>query len=140
MKQLLTLAAATLMLVACGDNPVAPAREASAAAAGPSLSVGASSTALDFTDLSNDMIARLLPSFEDQQVAAEIETSIRELNARAVAGDIAQAQTASQAIRSALKEGVASALLLDVMNRTLDVVDRDLASANPGSADLTLAP
>ena len=140
MKQLRTLAAATSLLVACGDNPVAPAREAPAATMAPSLSVGASSTALDFTDLSNDVIARLLPSFENQQVAATIETSMRELNAHALEGRIAEAQNASQAIRSTLKEGVASTLLLDVMNRTLDVVERDLAAANAGSGDLVFSP
>ncbi len=135
MKQPLTLAAVALMLVACGDNPVAPARVAPGAATAPSLSVVASSTALDFTDLSNDMIARLLPSFEDQQVAAAIETSMRALNAHAAAGQIADAQAASQSIRASLKEGVASAVLLDVMNRTLDVVDRGLAAATTADGE-----
>jgi len=134
MKHPLTLAAATLLLVACSDNPVAPARQAPSAATGPSLSVGASS-ALDFTDLSNDMIARLLPSFEDQQVAAAIEASMQELNAHAAAGKIADAQAASQNIRASLKEGVASAVLLDVMNRTLDVVDRGLAAATTADGE-----
>jgi hypothetical protein len=140
MKQPLTLAAAALLLVACSDNPVAPVREAPVAAMGPSKSVGAASAALDFTDLTNDMIARLLPSFDDQQVAASIETSMRELGAHALAGEIAEAQQASQSVRSSLKEGVASALLLDVMNRTLDVVDRGLAAAAAagGESALTL--
>ena len=138
MKQPLTLVAAALLLTACNDNPVAPTREASAAPTTAAFNAGASSAALDFTDLSNDMITRLLPSFEDQQVAVGIETSMRELNAHAMAAEIADAKAASQAIRSSLKEGVASALLLDVMNRTLDVVDRDLAAASAGSS--TLAP
>lgn len=140
MKQPLTLAAAALLLVACSDNPVAPVREAPIAAMGPSRSVGAASAALDFTDLSNDMIVRLLPSFEDQQVAAAIEASMRALTELAASGDIADAQAASQNIRASLKEGVASAVLLDAMQRTLDVVDRDLASASPESGALTLAP
>ena len=140
MKHSRTIAAAALLLAACSDNPVAPARQVPSAATGPSLSVGGSSAALDFTDLSNDMIARLLPSFDDQQVAAAIETSMQELNAHAVSGEVADAQAKSQSIRASLKDGVASAQLLDAMNRTLDVVDRDLASANPGSGDLTLAP
>jgi DNA-binding GntR family transcriptional regulator len=140
MKHLLTVAATALMLVACSDNPAAPVREAPRAAVGPSLSIGASSAALDFTDLSNDMVTRLLPSFDDQAVAATIETSMQELNARAIAGEIADAKAASQAIRSSLKEGVANAQLLDVMNRTLDVVDRalDAATAVDGEAALTL--
>ena len=140
MKHPRTIAAAALLLAACSDNPVAPARQTPTAATGPSLSVGGSSAALDFTDLSNDMIARLLPSFDDQQVAAAIETSMRELNAHAMAGEIAEARAASQAIRASLEEGVASALLLDVMNRTLDVVDRDLGSAATENGTLTLAP
>ena len=140
MKRPLTFAAATLLLVACSDNPVAPTREAPASPTNAAFDVGASSPALDFTDLSNDVISRLLPSFDDQQVAGTIETSMRELTAHAIAGEIAEAKAASQAIRSALKEGVASALLLDVMNRTLDVVDRDLASVSTSSTTLTLAP
>lgn len=139
MKQPLTLAAATLLLVACSDNPVAPAREAPVSPTNAAFNVGASS-ALDFTDLSNDMVGRLLPSFDDQAVAETIAGSLQELNAHAKAGEIADAKAASEAIRSSLKEGVASALLLDVMNRTLDVVDRDLASASTGSSTLTLAP
>ena len=127
-------------MAACSDNPVAPARQVPSAATGPSLSVGGSSAALDFTDLSNDMIARLLPSFDDQQVAAAIETSMQELNAHAVAGEIADARAVSQAVRASLKEGVASAQLLDVMNRTLDVVDRDLGSIATENGTLTLAP
>jgi hypothetical protein len=138
MKHPRTIAAAALLLAACSDNPVAPAREAPVESTKAALSVGATSTALDFTDLSNDMIARLLPSFDDQQVATAIEASMKELNAHAIAGDIAEAKAALQAIRSSLKEGVASALLLDVMNRTLDVVDRSLASAS-GDAMAPLA-
>ena len=138
MKHPRTIAAAALLLAACSDNPVAPAREAPVESTKAALSVGATSTALDFTDLSNDMIARLLPSFDDQQVATAIEVSMKELNAHALAGEIADAKAASQAIRSSLKEGVASALLLDVMNRTLDVVDRSLASAS-GDAMAPLA-
>ena len=106
---------------------------------GPSLSVGASSTALDFTNVTNDMVGRLLPSFDDQAVAKTIETSMIELNAHAIAGEIADAEAVSRSIRSALKEGVASALLLDVMNRTLDVVDRDLAAVSGAEPDLVLA-
>ena len=140
MKHPRTIAAAALLLAACSDNPVAPARQVPSAATGPSLSVGGSSAALDFTDLSNDMIARLLPSFDDQQVAAAIETSMQELNAHAVAGEIADARAVSQAVRASLKEGVASAQLLDVMNRTLDVVDRDLGSIATENGTLTLAP
>ena len=139
MKHPRTIAAAALLLAACSDNPVAPARQVPSAATGPSLSVGGSSAALDFTDLSNDMIARLLPSFDDQQVAAAIETSMQELNAHAVAGEIADARAVSQAVRASLKEGVASAQLLDVMNRTLDVVDRDLGSIATENGTLTLA-
>ena len=140
MKHPVTLAAAALLLVACSDSPLAPTKEVPAAPTKASFNVSSSSAALDFTDLSNDMIERLLPSFDDQQVAAEIGTSMRELNAHAMAGEIADAKAASESVRSALKEGVASALLLDVMNRTLDVVDRDLASASAGSSSLTLAP
>jgi hypothetical protein len=140
MKHPLTVAAAALLLAACNDNPVAPAVEAPTASVKASLSTGASSAALDFTDLTNDVVGRLLPSFDDQQAASAIDTSMRELNAHAIAGEIAEAQAASQAIRSSLKEGVASALLLDVMNRTLDVVDRDLAAAVPATGSMTLAP
>jgi hypothetical protein len=86
------------------------------------------------------MVGRLLPSFDDQQVAGAIATSMRELNAHAIAGEVADAQAASQTVRSSLKDGVASALLLDAMNRTLDVVDRDLAAAVPASSNTTLAP
>jgi hypothetical protein len=139
MKHPRTIAAAALLLAACSDNPVAPARQAPSAATGPSLSVGASSTALDFTNLTNDMVGRLLPSFDDQAAAKTIETSMIELNTHAIAGEIADAQASSQIIRSALKEGVASALLLDVMNRTLDVIDRDLAAASSTGTDLVLA-
>ena len=140
MKHPRTIAAAALLLAACSDNPTAPAVETTAAPTKAAFSTGASSAQLDFTDLSNDMIGRLLPSFDDQQVAKSIEASMLELNAHAIAGEIAEAQSASQAVRSSLKEGVASALLLDAMNRTLDVVDRDLAAAPAGSATTTLAP
>lgn len=138
MKHPRTIAAA-LLLAACSDNPVAPIRQAPSEAMGPSLSVGASSATLDFTNVTNDMVGRLLPSFDDQAAAKTIETSMVELNAHSIAGEIAEAQAASQVIRSALKEGVASALLLDVMNRTLDVVDRDLAAASSTGPNLVLA-
>ena len=140
MKHPRTIAAAALLLAACSDNPTAPAVETTAAPTKAAFSTGASSAQLDFTDLSNDMIARLLPSFDDQQVAKAIEASMLELNAHAMAGEIAEAQAASQTVRSSLKEGVASALLLDAMNRTLDVVDRDLAYATTVSGSPTLAP
>lgn len=140
MKHPRTVAAAALLLAACSDNPAAPSREAPAAPTKAALSTGASSSALDFTDLTNDMVGRLLPSFDDQQAASAIESSMRDLNTRAMAGQIADAQASAQAARSNLKEGVASALLLDVMNRTLDVVDRDLAAATPVSGSTTLAP
>jgi hypothetical protein len=141
MKRTLTVAAAAMLLTACNDNPVAPAATpAPPVSSKPSLSSGASAAAVDFTDLTNDMVGRLLPSFDDQQTAQAIETSMRALNAHALAGELADARTASQTIRAALQNGVASALLLDVMNRTLDVVDRDLAAAAPSSGDLTLAP
>ena len=134
MKHPRTIAAAALLLAACSDNPTAPAVETTAAPTKAAFSLGASSAQLDFTNLSNDMINRLLPSFDDQQVAKSIETSMLELNTHAMVGEIADAQAASQAVRSSLKDGVASAQLLDVMNRTLDVVDRDLAAANAGDA------
>jgi hypothetical protein len=139
MKHPLTLAGTALLLVACSDSPVAPAREAPAPPSKAAFDVS-EATALDFTDLSNDMIERLLPSFDNQEVAANIERSIRELNARAMAGDLAAARAASQSIRSSLQGDVASALLLDVMNRTLDVVDRGLGSASAGSTASTLMP
>jgi hypothetical protein len=135
MKHPRTIAAAALLLAACNDNPTAPPIETAVAPTKAAFSTGAASAQLDFTDLSNDMIARLLPSFDDQEVAKTIETSMRELNAHAVAGEIAEAQAASQAVRSSLKDGVASVQLLDVMNRTLDVVDRGLAAANPSGAE-----
>jgi PBP1b-binding outer membrane lipoprotein LpoB len=140
MKHPITVAAAALLMAACSDNPVAPAAEAPMASVKASMSTSASSEALDFTALTDDMVGRLLPSFDDQQVAGAIATSMRELNAHAIAGEIAEAQTASQTGRSSLKDGVASALLLDAMNRTLDVVDRDLAAATPMSSSTTLAP
>jgi hypothetical protein len=140
MKRSLTVAAAALLLAACNDNPVAPPTAHASPALKPSFSSGASSAALDFTDLTNDMVGRLLPSFDDQQAAQAIETTMRTLNARALAGEIADAQAASQSVRSALKAGVASALLLDVMNRTLDVVDRDLAATAGSGGTTTLAP
>ncbi|MFL5619362.1 MAG: hypothetical protein ACJ79A_13325 [Gemmatimonadaceae bacterium] len=140
MKHPRTIAAAALFLAACGDNPTAPAVETSAAPTKAAFSSGASSAQLEFTDLSNDMIARLLPSFDDQQVAKAIEASMLELNAHAIAGEIGEAQAASQSVRSSLKEGVASSLLIDVMNRTLDVVDRDLAAATAVGGTTTLAP
>ena len=68
-------------------------------------------------------------------MAAAIEASMQELNAHAAAGKIADAQAASQNIRASLKEGVASAVLLDVMNRTLDVVDRGLAAATTADGE-----
>lgn len=141
MKRSLTVAAAAMLLAACNDHPVAPpATPAPPVSLKPSLSTGASAAALDFTDLTNDMVGRLLPSFDDQQAAQAIEASMRALNAHALAGEIAEARTASQSIRAALQDGVASALLLDVMNRTLDVVDRDLAAATTSSGAVTLAP
>ena len=144
MKHPRTIAAAALLLVACNDNPTAPAVETTAAPTKAAFSTGASSAQLDFTNLSNDMITRLLPSFEDQQVAKSIETSMLELNTHAMAGEIAEAQAASQAVRSSLKDGIASVQLLDVMNRSLDVVDRDLAAASANnttsSGTTTLAP
>jgi len=140
MKHPRSIAAAALFLAACSDNPTAPAVETSAAPMKAAFSASASAAQLDFTDLSNDMIARLLPSFEDQQAATAIETSMLELNAHAVAGEVAEARAASESVRSSLKEGVASALLIDVINRTLDVVDRDLAAATDGSGTTTLAP
>jgi PBP1b-binding outer membrane lipoprotein LpoB len=140
MKHPRTIAAAALLLAACSDNPTAPAVETTAAPTKAAFSTGASSAQLDFTDLSNDMIARLLPSFDDQQVAKSIEASMLELNTHAMAGEIAEAQAASQAVRSSLAEGVASVQLLDVMNRTLDVVDRGLAAATASSSDTMLAP
>ena len=141
MKRSLTVAAAAMLLAACNDNPVAPtAAPASPASAKPSFSSGASAAALDFTDLTNDMVGRLLPSFDDQQAAQAIETSMRALNASALAGEIADAQAAARSIRAALADGVASAQLLDAMNRTLDVVDRDLAATTASSGAATLAP
>ena len=140
MKHPRTIAAAALLLAACSDNPTAPAVETTAAPTKAAFNTGASLAQLDFTDLSNDMIARLLPSFDDQQVAKAIETSMLELNTHAMAGEIAEAQAASQSVRSSLKEGVASIQLLDVMNRTLDVVDRELAAATESGGSTTLAP
>jgi hypothetical protein len=140
MKHPITVAAAALFMAACSDSPVAPPADAPSAPVKASFSAGASSASLDFTDLTNDMVARLLPSFDDQQSAKAIETSMLELNAHAMAGEIASAQASSQAARAALKDGVASPLLLDAMNRTLDVVDRDLAAAAPAGGSATLAP
>ena len=140
MKHPRSIAAAALFLAACSDSPVAPKVDAPVKSAAPSLSSGASSATLDFTDLTNDMRGRLLPSFDDQAAAKAIETSMLELNAHAIAGEIAEAQAASEAVRSSLKDGVASALLLDAMSRTMDVVDRSLAAATSASSSTTLAP
>ena len=137
MKQPLTLAAATLLVVACSDNPVAPPREAPAATKA-SMSTSAASTQLDFTDLTNDMVGRLLPSFDDQTTAKSIESAMLELNAHAIAGEITDAQASSQTIRAALKDGVANAQLLDAMNRTMDVVDRGLSDAAGTTTDVVL--
>jgi hypothetical protein len=139
MKHHFTLAAAALILTACSDSPVAPIALTAAATAKPAFSSAAAGTQLDYTDQANDMITRVLPSFDDPQVADAVRESLLALNAHAIVGEIADAQAASRAARSALTEGAASALVLGAVTATLDVIDRDLASVAPTAADVVLA-
>jgi hypothetical protein len=109
-------------------------------AVGPSFSTGSSSIQIDYTDSANDLINRVLPSFDDQQAADSVRASLLALTAHAKAGELSDALAASQAARrTALGAGVARELLLTAITSTLDLIDRDLAEAGAGAPSAQLA-
>ena len=139
MKRTLTMAAATLLLGACADSPVAPAAAPLGIAGQPSLSSGVAESALDYTDQANDIITRVLPSFDDQAAAQTVRESLLALSTHAAAGELADARAASKAARDALGAGAASALVLGAVSATLDVIDRDLAATDSAATGAQLA-
>jgi hypothetical protein len=139
MKRTLTMAAATLLLGACADSPAAPVSAPLGIAGQPSLSSGVAESALDYTDQANDIITRVLPSFDDPAAAQTVRESMLALSTHAAAGELAEARAASKSARDALGAGAASALVLGAVSATLDVIDRDLASTDASPATSQLA-
>ena len=139
MKRTLTMAAASLLLGACADSPVAPVSAPPGIAGQPSLSSGVAESALDYTDQANDIITRVLPSFDDPAAAQTVRESMLALSTHAAAGELAEARAASKTARDALGAGAASALVLGAVSATLDVIDRDLASTDASTAGSLLA-
>jgi hypothetical protein len=139
MKHLITVSATALLLAACSDNPVAPDGSPLAPASKPSLSTASVGIRIDYTDQANDLITRVLPSFDDPQAAETVRSSLLALTAHANAGELSDAHAAAQAARAALGANAASPLVLGAVSATLDVIDRDLTEAGAVASSTTLA-
>ena len=92
MKQLLTLAAATLMLVACGDNPTAPVQAAPRMT--PSalrLSAESGPARSELTLTISDVRERLIPLLENAAAAERLGALMTQTQAVVDQGDLDEA-------------------------------------------------
>jgi hypothetical protein len=130
MTNRMIMAGAALLLAACTEAPtetksvvMQPTRLSMAGLTGAT-----SGAKLDFSGEVDDMITRVLPSFEDEQVAQSVRTQLTGISTRAAAGELTAAQALSDSVRAQLTAGVASPVNLSAVAATLDVIDRDIAA------------
>jgi hypothetical protein len=120
-----------MTLTACADSPAEPLAAKPSAAAAPLRSASSSAGArLDFSDQVNDLVTRVLPSFADEEAAEALRTHLSAIAAYAAAADLIAAKAASDSARAQLKDGVGSTVDLGAVSATLDVIDRDIATAH----------
>jgi hypothetical protein len=124
-----TLVGAALLFCACGEDPVAPPERA-ASPPNASMSLESLAEPLDLAPDISAMTARLVPSIEDDRVAADLRGALARLSAEASRGDMAGARAALSSARSVLRDGVASPADLDAMRLTLAAIE-DALTATP---------
>jgi hypothetical protein len=92
MKHPRTIAAAALLLAACGDNPVAPPMEATRMAPSAArFSASEASAASELTSPIVDVRERLLPLLDDRAAAEQLESLMAEVQAAVDGGNTAEA-------------------------------------------------
>ena len=90
----------------------------------PTLSAAVVSTGgLDFSRELGDIHTRYLPTFDDQEAAARLQTEMDVITERLAAGDVDSVRAAIGRARDLLVPGVAHPVDLYALRRTFDVLE-----------------
>jgi hypothetical protein len=127
LQLLLCLAAVVTAATACSDDRREMKLPTEIAAAAPAAAPRVSRS-VDVRDQVNDLVTRVLPSFEEKS-AESLQQHLETLSRAALAGDHGSARLALSAARSDLRPDAASPVDLGAVEATLDVIERDLTSA-----------
>lgn len=114
------VAVAVLMAsAACADSPTQVQSPNT-----PTLSAAVVSTGgLDFSRELGDIHTRYLPTFDDQEAAARLQTEMDVITERLAAGDVDSVRAAIGRARDLLVPGVAHPVDLYALRRTFDVLE-----------------
>ena len=114
------VAVAVLMAsAACADSPTQVQSPNT-----PTLSAAVVSTGgLDFSRELGDIHTRSLPTFDDQEAAARLQTEMDVITERLAAGDVDSVRAAIGRARDLLVPGVAHPVDLYALRRTFDVLE-----------------
>lgn len=114
------VAVAVLMAsAACADSPTQVQSPST-----PTLSAAVVSTGgLDFSRELGDIHTRYLPTFDDQEAAARLQTEMDVITERLAAGDVDAVRAAIGRARDLLVPGVAHPVDLYALKRTFDVLE-----------------
>ena len=114
------VAVAVLMAsAACADSPTQVQSPNT-----PTLSAAVvSSGGLDFSRELGDIHTRYLPTFDDQEAAARLQTEMDVITERLAAGDVDSVRAAIGRARDLLVPGVAHPVDLYALRRTFDVLE-----------------
>jgi len=112
-------ASVALTAGACADAPTQPE-----SLKAPSISAAVVSTGqLDFSHELGDIHSRFLPTFDDQQAAAQLQAEMDVITERLAAGDVEAVRTALGRARALLTPGVAHRSDLYALDRTFAVLE-----------------
>jgi hypothetical protein len=93
MKRPLTMAAAMMLVAACGENPAAPEATPAAHRFSPSASLHSLSAAPSDIDVTlDDMRDRLVPTLTDTKAAGDLTTLIADVKSNIASGDLGEAR------------------------------------------------
>ena len=93
MKRPLTMAAAMMLVAACGENPAAPeATPARRFSPSASLSQSLAAVPSDMDETLEDVRDRLVPTLTDDVVAGDLTTLIADIKSNISSGDLAEAR------------------------------------------------
>jgi hypothetical protein len=111
-----------LLSTACSDPSTAPGVMAET---GIPTALGGHT--VDVVAEVEDLVTRVLPSIEDDAVAAALRAQLAELAAAAAEGDLSRARRMLDLARAELNENAASAVTVEAVRATLDVIEHDLS-------------
>lgn len=114
------VAVAVLMAsAACADSPTQVQSPNTPTLAAAVVSTGG----LDFSRELGDIHTRYLPTFDDQEAAARLQTEMDVITERLAAGDVDSVRAAIGRARDLLVPGVAHPVDLYALRRTFDVLE-----------------